>query len=407
MSERPNEFERPISPRPVFRSEPASQATPVRGDQAAEPAPLDWASPPTAAPGGRFARPADRYEIPIEQAPEEVQPFNWRRLISSLVVVVVVGVVAGWAYVRFLYDPAPDDDTVVQISQSAGPRMERPDQLVREYLNALAAGDTTTALSLGAVGSGDPSAISPEAYAVSLLTYPITDIQVPQIDTATTEVPASYRIGDQQVNTRFRVVRDDSGSWQLAHATVQVELQKPTAPDLPVRLNGVVIPGGVAEVLPGHYQVSTGLPFVDYPQASAVAITNLEYDGLVQRQLTPVLTPQGREALLAAGQASLSDCLAAASLTPAGCPNQLTAPAPYDPGSVQWTLVVDPFTEANPALDPADQSRGLVSMVLRLQVGYNYTGGGANPAQTLAAQSVSYSSSLLAEDGEALVVTWS
>lgn len=404
MSTGPGETERPISPRSDFVGGPAGQATPIRGEASLPQ--TAWTGPPTTPPVGRFARPVERYQIPEIEAEPVERSFPWRRAIGWLLATILVGVSAGWAYVRFVHDPRPDDDTVVTTSASAGPRIPRADTLVRQYLEALAAGDTATAMSLGAVGDGNPAAISPAAYARSLQTHPITEIRVPQLDNATTEVPASYRVGDQEVSTRFRVTRDDTGSWQLAHSTVQIELQVPNASGMPVLVNGVAIPSGVAEVLPGHYEVSTGLPLVGYPEHNSVLITNLEYDGRVQRVLTPVLTQAGRDAMLAAGRDALSACLGMASLAPPGCPNQVSNPAPYDPGSVRWELIGNPFGAANPALDPVDQTRGQVSMVLQFGVRFSYTDGSTNGYQALDPVSASYSGSLLVDTTQAVEVGW-
>ncbi len=404
MTGEPAGFERPVSPRGAHRSDPTSQLTPIRGELTT--IHQGRIAPPPGSPASRFARPADRYEIPVEQPEPEPAGFPVRRLLTWLVAVMLVAVGAGWAYVKFLYNPKPDTDTIVQGSQSAGPRIERADELVRTYLTALATGDTGTAMSLGKVGSGDPAAIASEAYRVSLAAFPITDIQVPAIDNPSTVVPASYRIGDQEVTTQFRVVRDDSGFWELANATVQVELQKPNAENLPVLLNGVAVPGGVAELLPGRYVVSTGLPLVDYPETSTIAITNLDYDGRVQRVLTPLLTDAGRTALLEAGQVALNACLSSGSLEYGQCPNRLIGSAPYDPSSVRWELVGDPWSEASVALDPRDQTQGQLTAQLTFAVSFTYSDGSTNGRQVLSPVLATCSGSLMAGRGNQLTVLW-
>lgn len=401
----PDDFERPVSPRPQFASGPASQLTPVRGERSLRPA--NWSGPPTTPPAGRFGRPEDRYEIPKPPVIEAPPSFAWRRLIAWLLATAVLAVTAGWVYVEFIRNPKPDGETVVPPAASAsGPQIERADDLVHEYLSALAAGDTELARSLGTVGDGDPAAISPQAYQASLQQAPITDIRVPSMDGASTEVPASYRMGDVEVNTRFKVRRDDQG-WRLTRSTVQVELQNPHATAMPVLLNGVPITGEKAEVLPGYYNVTTGLPLVDYPVRNVIDINSLEFDGIIQLRLTPELTQAGRDAMLAAGRASLSACMNSGSLTPAGCPNQLVSSGSYDPGSVRWELVNDPFAQANPALDTADQTLGQVPLVLRFAVSFTYSDGSTNGRQVLAPVSASYSGSLLVDDADAMQVEWS
>ncbi|GAA2179435.1 hypothetical protein GCM10009785_06100 [Brooklawnia cerclae] len=398
-------FERPVSPRPVFQADPVSQATPVRGDTTIRrPA---WSGPPGARTASRFDRPADRYEIPAPEPEARVFRFPWKRMIAWTIALVIVGVGAGWAYVRFWYDPLPDQDTIVEPSQTQGPRFARADEVVRQYLEALAAGDTATAMSMGPLGAGSTAAIRPDAYARSLASFPISDIRVPQVDSATTEVAASYRIGGQDVQTRFRVTRDDTGSWQLAASTVQVEFRNPNAQELPILLNDTAVPGGgLAELLPGRYQVGTGLPLITYPANNELTITNLEYQGQVQRVLTPELTDQGKQALLDAGRETLQACMNAGTLQPEGCPNSIVPSYPYDPASVRWELVNSPFADAVPALDPADQTVGQLSVVLQFAVSFTYTDGSTNGRQLLAPVSAGLSGSLLVDDADDFEVAW-
>ena len=359
------------------------------------------------APAGAVTRDLPRYQAPVEviEAPDPGP--GWRRIAALFLATAVVAVLAGVGYVRFLHHPQVDPDTQVQVSQTAvGPQFTRADEMVRTYLEAVASGDTLAAQQLGDMGSGDPAAITPEAYARSLATHPLTAIQVSSSGDNPTSVRARYLMGDQAVDTRMRVVRSANGSWRLARSTVEIALTNRSAPTLPVRLNEAPINSGVAELMPGHYVVSSGLPFIDYPADNSLTITNLEYQGRVERELTPMITVQGRQALLAAARASLDTCLQARTLTPEGCPNRLEAGAPYLPESVRWTLLNDPFEAAPAALDPTDPTRGQVQVLLKFGVSFDFADGSTNGSQVLDAVSASVSADLMVDEASGIEVVW-
>lgn len=369
------------------------------------PAPTtDWM---TRAPAGAMTRDLPRYQAPVEVIEAPASGPDWRRIAALFLATAVVAVLAGFGYVRFVHRQKVDPSTQVSVSQTAvGPQFTRADDMVRSYLQAVAAGDTVVARDLGDMGSGDAAAISPEAYARSLATHPLTAIQVSASGDNPSSVRARYLIGDQEVDTRVRVVRTANGSWRLARSTVEIALTNRSAPSLPVRLNEATISSGVAELLPGHYVVSSGLPFIDYPADNSLTITNLEYEGRVERELTPMITPAGRQALVAAAQESLDACLQARTLTPEGCPNRLEAGAAYLPETVRWSLVNDPFATAPPALDSTDPTRGQVSVLLKFGVSFTYADGSTNGEQTLDTLSASVSASLLVNDPGQIEVLW-
>lgn len=359
------------------------------------------------APAGAATKNRPRYERPVEIIEAPPAPKPWRKITILFVATITVAVLAGVGYVRFIHRQSIDPTT--QVSQSAkteGPQFTRADQLVRSYLAALAAGDSETAKSLGGQGSGDPAAITKDAYARSLAQYPISQIRVAAAGENPSSVEASYQLGDQPVTTRMRVSRTADGSWQLARSTVEIALTNRAAPELPVRLNDEPISSGVAELLPGHYVVSSGLPYIDYPEDNSLTITNLDYVGRVERELTPTITPEGRDALLNAARASIDRCLQAKTLNPAGCPNQLAAGKQYQPETVRWSLINDPFQTTVPALDSTDPTRGQATMLLKFQVSFSFADGSTNGEQLLDATSASVSASLLIADDDQIEVQW-
>lgn len=363
----------------------ASQATPVRPDRIdreAEPTTIRRrrnlpSSPPSAQV---FAgRPTDRFVAPVEEGPAQKRPVPYRKLAIGILALVIVAIAIGAVYVRYFYRPGVDGGTVVPPDPSTSQvKVERPDEVVRRYLTALSTGDVATALQFGPVnGQGSTALLTEQAYRESLRTHPISNIQVPNIETNTSEVRASYRLGDQDVSSVFRMRRTDDGNWQLAHTTVTVRFDAVNSSNLPLIINGVEVPGAnpLFELLPGYYSVATGLPFVTYPQTNAVLLSNLEYDGTAVRTLNPTLTDDGAEALMTMAQQSLSSCLATKELAPANCPNRVTALQPVNADTITWTLVGDPLGTARPALNSSDLSRGEVSMSLQFIPDWVYADG--------------------------------
>lgn len=359
--------------------------------------------------GYRYSRPVDRYTVPEEEIEQPKHTLNVRTLLIGLVGLIIFGIVAGFLYVRFIRDVAPSADVSVKpsTSTSGGPRIGTPEEVVRKYLHALADGDVTTAISMGPRSPGEMVAITSQAYAKSLQTHPITDISVPRQDNVSSFVAASYKVGGQQVDTRFRVQRNDDGGWRLARSTIEFKFNYRNAEGLPLLLNGERLEGTTAALLPGSYSVATGLPFIDFGRDDRVTISNLEYEGTVQRTLTPALTAEGGKVLLQAGRNSLQECLNSGSLNPSGCPNQMHASAPYEPSSVKWALIDDPFANTAGSLDINRATWGQASVLLRFEVSFTYTDGTTSGTQRPTPITASFGADMSVTDQAAVRVVWS
>lgn len=419
-------FEPPVDPR-FGADDAASAATPVRPerldeadqtvlrprDELQEPRTIRKRRPlPTTPPSAQvFAgRPIDRYQAPVEEIEVVKKPIPVSRIVMGIVAVVVLAVVAGFVYVRYFYKPGVDIGTVVPGGgQTTEVQVQRADEVVRRYLQALRDGDVEAALQYGPpAGQGSHVLLNNAAYDRSRLTHAISDIRVPNVDTNTNEVTASYKLGDQDVTSRFRMRKTDEGNWQLAHTTITVRFDAPNATNVPLIINGIEVSATnpVFELLPGFYTVETGLPFVTYPESNGVLLSNLEYDGTAVRTLNPTLTDRGIQAMINLARNSLSYCMSQASLNPPNCPNRVQALQPVNASTITWQLLGDPFSNARPALNSSEMSRAEMSMTLQFMPNWVYADGSTPGRLTTEPVSANLSASLLVRSEDELRAIW-
>lgn len=356
------------------------------------------------------ARDASRFEAPEveEDATRTRRPFPLRALLTVLVGVAVLGVLAGVVYVTFFREVKPDDQTIVSMTATASnAHITTPQEVVQGYLDALAAGDIETALTFGPPG-GDGSAIllTPENHQKMATNARPTNVTILTDDPLATEVEVSYTLAGQDVSTAMRVTRQDDGSYRLARTTVTILTQVSGGANLPMLINGVEVDHSrPMEVVPGTYAISTGLPFISYPDTNSITIQSLAYTDTTVFPVNPQLTDAGRTALFDRAQASLAACLAQRELTPTGCPNAIRAPKPIVVGSPQWRLLNDPWQTFNPSLKPDDQTIGTATVTIRTRVTMTYTDGrtSGNNDQN---RSVRISANLLGKEPADVTIVW-
>ncbi|MGA4508823.1 hypothetical protein ACQB6R_11625 [Propionibacteriaceae bacterium G1746] len=310
----------------------------------------DWAA---------YSMPEDRFVAPPEQRTRQRQPLPVKKVLGWGLAVVLLAVVAGVGYVTFFRKPAVDPNVHVPVSTTAQVQVLRGDEVVRQYLQALAAGDVAKARSLGPLGgSGSTALISRQAFAASLKAAPITDIVVPTTDENATDIPATYKIGGKEYTARFRVKKVESGTWTMERTTVTFRMRGTSVDNVPLIVNGVRIDWETPlELFPGYYPVSTGLPFVAYNSSDALTVVNLGYTDITDHPVTPVLTEPGLTAFKQAVNASLDMCVSRKELSPANCPMGFQSSRPVVPSSVVWQKANDPVSTAKPGLVATDQSK--------------------------------------------------
>lgn len=335
-------------------------AKPRRGRYAAE----------SAEDSGHETRQMPRVEAPpaggapFRAEAQQRRPRRNRALwIALVLVVLVVAGVFGWRYVqgqRFEERLATDNTAARQV--------------VEDYYAALAAGDAQAALAAAGRQPEEDSLLTDEMLGSVRQSGGIADLVVGEADLATDPtrrmvgdsgtVAVSYRVGDTPVEVDLPVNRDAAG-WRVASATSRVDLGAEGR-----RVNDRPAASQVVELFPGSYTVTTASPYVRLDQPGLVITVPDALGGQGQEWAggQASLTPEGRDAVLAAARESLSACLAQKSLTPEGCPIAI------DPGSeitikadtIQYTVLGDPWPEAQVALENDTRARGTIQLAYRI-----------------------------------------
>lgn len=317
-------------------------------------------------------------------------------LIIGLVIVVLAaaGTTAWW-----LLRPEPITEA------PTGPATTASDA-VAGYLHALSNGDVETALSYGQADPTDQRFLTEEVLQRSLEVAPISNIEVSRADGADTyRVFARYQLGGQPVEATFGVVHDGE-KWLLLDTTASLSVADLRQRNLPIEING--IPAGNSNeltVFPGGYAVDTGLPRIDYGTDN---VTLVSAPGRRQRarDLTPQLTEQGRDDMVAAARSSLTACVARTEVNPEGCPFGAGVPegSSVVDGSVRWELIGDPFADAQPTLEWTDQGEVLLPVQVRLLFRATVRTGSS---EGRVEQEISRNSTAVAEiDDDSLQIRW-
>lgn len=395
---------------------PASAATPTRpdGSRAVRPMPMgdDDRSFEAIALGSQLTSSSDQDRFVAPPVHQEVtrRRFPVKAVGLTLVLTLVVGIGLGVVWVRYLRTEQIDQDTIVQPTattsgQTAG--RESSVDVVQSYLTALSEGDVETALTFGAnSATGSTVLLTNEAYAAMPEGSWPSNIQILTQDANATEVKAQYTLAGDLVTASYRTVRQEDDTYKLQTNTVTATWQISGGDNLPLRINGIEVNHTQSiQLVPGVYQLGTGLPFVSFPDATQV-IQSLSF---TEDPIFPVnaeLTPEGRAAFLARARDSLSECLRRRSAAPEGCPNQVRVPQEVNASTVQWRLTNDPWTNFNASLQADDQSRATATIPLTLEVTMDYANG-QHGGTTPVALNAQLSANVLGSDPQRVNIVWS
>ncbi|WP_297739222.1 hypothetical protein [uncultured Tessaracoccus sp.] len=356
------------------------------------------------------ARDQSRYEAPVIEEERPRSPFPWKMVVGVFTVVVVLAVAAGTLYALVLRKPKIDERTIVKPSGSASTEtILTPQDAVSQYLHALADGDIDKALKLGKRGGDEASTmalLSPKAHQAMRQKAPIEDIKILTTDRRASEVEVSYTLAGEPVQTTIPVVLDDRGSYELEHTTVTVVIELVQAESLPLLVNGVEVPKvQPIEVVPGVYDLSTGLPFIQYPSDNSFTIGSLQFADQTSLPATPTLTSQGSDAFRSAIQRALERCTEVQAPNPDGCPQGVRPAKPIKPGTLKWTLVGNPLAGTQPSLSTDDLSIGVVTLNMTFNLTFEYADG-SNPGTQELKVTARASANMLGKSPEDVVVTW-
>ena len=188
------------------------------------------------------------------QMPPLKKKHTARNILIILLVLAVLGGGSGLAYWWF----AGRDDPSKPVT--AG-QAKTPQAAVRGYLQALAAGNSSDALSFAASPPSDTTFLTDAMLTTSLASSPITNIVANKNDGSTKQsatVTASYQLGSQQVSATYNV--NLNGKYYfIDQVTANVDLSTAYMDNIGMELNGVSLDDQTATtfpLFPGTYQLT-------------------------------------------------------------------------------------------------------------------------------------------------------
>jgi len=299
-------------------------------------------------------------------APEDPEPQRHTGrtvLIVLLVIAILLG--AGLAAYRLIH-PTPD----------AGQTGDRtPTEAVQSYLNALAVGDATTALTYSATQPEDRTFMTDDFMAAVMAANPLTDIDVPagQSDKTPAVIQATYTLGGQTVNASF-TVQKHGRNWLLNGGFLVLDISSLTSKGVALTLNGADVDfAGQLDLFPGVYTFASSDTMVTLDAGTftiAYPESNPTFD-----QMHFTLSDQGTALILKAAQAKLDWCVAQQDIAPSGCGFQVAdnPDSPVDQTTVTWTLAsgATKISSLKPTLEP-DTGMGYTSATADLKISLNF-----------------------------------
>ncbi len=259
------------------------------------------------------------------------------------------------------------------------PTSTRADQAVKAYLEALAAGNATAALSLGKEQPNDKSFLTDAVLAESNKRAPITDITVSPPDSEyDSSIDASYKMGDQQVNETF-TVQKQGNVYRLYDVTQDVNLEGIRSRTLPMQINGVGVTSDRVDLFPGSYLLTSGNNYIAYGGGPMVITSPGDYPSAYDHR--PAITEAGTKAVVAAAKAKLAACAEEAKFKPSGCPFLNIRENPGQnirESSVKRRIVGNAFTNVKPRTDYQDPSVAQFSITVRWRATASGTQNGQN-----------------------------
>ena len=337
----------PISDDPVERAPEPDRAPmpPPAPDHAVVAAPAtDQDAPP----------PPDRAiddAVPTQTAAGPPPPRRHRALFWAAIVVALAGLGGGAALAFTAYA----EETSAE-------------QVVMEYLTALADGDAAAALAYGDIPEGDRDLLTEEVLAVQLAIAPIRNfsVDVPAVsgDVASAEInyELGFEAGPVTIDDTLQLVRDGR-TWRIAEVAVPVTMRVTNGASR-ATLAGAQVPAGTQLVFPGALPISFDTENLGLAEESRVVRFAEEGDLEESAELSAAGEAAVSEALDAAFQACLDGTAAAPTLCP------LPEDARAVPGSLAGT-VTEPASEVV-LIETAPGNDGLVRIFGEVTVTGDY-----------------------------------
>jgi hypothetical protein len=243
-----------------------------------------------------------------------------------------------------------------------------PQQAVRGFLDALAAGDADRALQFALTKPTDTTLLTRAVLESSNKSGALSVVNVPEVSgSGTVQVPAEVSIGDHRATITLSTTQTDAG-WRLEQVTSTID-PGPLPATLGPKLNDQPLTNTAhIEVFPGSYTFSEDVDEITFG-STPVVVAVVGED--VKAGLEPTLTDKGVKAANTIADKAVKACMAKRDPNPQGCPNSVTVAVgqKIDTKSIKWTLVGDPWKTATYTLDVADptQARGASTLNFRFR----------------------------------------
>ncbi|MET0694743.1 MAG: hypothetical protein ABWY56_12495 [Propionibacteriaceae bacterium] len=305
-------------------------------------------------PGGPGGPYGPGGQPPYGSVPPGGKKSNSRLLIiigAAVLALIILGIGAG-VLINNRNKTVATDPTDPNNPQSSAPAATKPSDAVKAYLDALAAGQAATALSLGVDQPADKTFLTDAVLADSNKRAPITEINVPEVtDEYTYSVDASYKMGDQAVTDKYNV-KKVGDSWKVQDTFAELNLTYARAKTLPMLINTVAVKTDKVRVFPGSYTFTSGNKYVNYGDEGTLLLTSpSEYPSL--SDIKPTLSQAGETAFVAAIKTQVTACVKQKKLAPSGCPFGIKAAdyQKFDEDTIEWKLDDGVFDNIKPRLD--------------------------------------------------------
>lgn len=257
-----------------------------------------------------------------------------------VVVVIVVAVVHASGQGDNAAEP-PQGTSTAGSKSSTQAKPETASDAVQGYLNALAAGDATKALTYLSQQPSDTSLMTNDVLKASLKSAPLTGITVPKVtDKYAYEVDASYKLGDRPVNAKFDI-DDSSGHYLIDQGYAELDLGD-VSNGLPLTINGTKVSADKVYLFPGSYHVATTARYISLGSSADFLVQ--QPDDYPDVEPKPELTSQGQKVFKQKVTAAIQACLKSTKRNP-GCGLSLAGKTDdgytVKDGTVHRTLTAD------------------------------------------------------------------
>jgi len=253
-------------------------------------------------------------------------------------------------------------------SVTPAPQSDTAKAAVQGYLEAIANGDSASALAFAVTRPIEQSLLTDEMLAANRAVAPITDITTTEgAGSDHQSVQASYNLGGTPVDTTFEVTRVN-GTWMLDAVAVPLPLDLSGAEGVDLTINGTQLLNLNPAVFPGRYTVAPSSGWYKL-SGGTVQVDNATTVGSAP-EAKLALTSSGVSAIRKAAQAKLTSCLKKDSLAPAGCGfgSYLPGKNKVRPSTIVWRVVSGgtAMRKLKPSLDVADSAIAKVSVKTRV-----------------------------------------